>query len=89
MITRGRATLGGMKPSTLAALCLLAIGLTGCGNKGPLVLPTAPAPDAPPLDAPATGAAEPETINEQNPEPVQGDGSEGGDTTPPPATPSR
>lgn len=78
-----------MKPSTLAALCLLAIGLSGCGNKGPLVLPTAPAPDAPPLDAPASDAPEPEAINGQNAEPVQGDASEGGDTTPPPVTPAR
>lgn len=89
MITRGRATLGGMKPMTLAVLCVLAIGLSGCGNKGSLVLPTAAAPDAPPLDAPAADTTEPEAINEQNPEPVQGEGSEGGDTTPPPVTPAR
>jgi predicted small lipoprotein YifL len=78
-----------MKPTTLAVLCLLALGLSGCGNKGALVLPSAAATQAPPLDAPADGDPEPETLNEANPEPVQGDASEGGSTTPPPAAPLR
>lgn len=76
-----------MKPTSLAVLCLLAIGLSACGNKGPLVLPGAPAAEAPPLDAAADGDPEPETLNEANPEPVQGDASESGDAATPPAEP--
>lgn len=78
-----------MKPTPFAVLCLLALGLSGCGNKGPLVLPGAPVDEVPPLDAPAHGDPEPETLNDANQEPVEGDGSEGGATTPPPVTPTR
>ena len=64
------------------------LALSGCGNKGPLVLPTAPAADVPPLDAPAEGDPEPETLIDSNAQPVEGDASEGGDAaTPPPAEP--
>lgn len=64
------------------------LALSGCGNKGPLVLPTAPAADVPPLDAPAEGDLEPETLIDSNAQPVEGDASEGGDAaTPPPAEP--
>ena len=74
-----------MKPIPLVVLCLLALGLSGCGNKGPLVLSTAPAADVPPLDAPADGDPEPENLIDANAQPVEGDASEGGDTAPPPA----
>lgn len=79
-----------MKPISFAVLCLLALGLSGCGNKGPLVLPTAPAADVPPLDAPVDGDPTPENLNDANQQPVQGDASEGGDAaTPPPENPPR
>ncbi len=66
------------------ALTLLFLGLAGCGNKGSLVLPTAPVDAPPPVDAPADAPPEPETLNDMNQEPVEGDGSEGGTTAPPP-----
>lgn len=78
-----------MKPTFLAVLCLLALGLSGCGNKGPLVLPNAPAEEAPPLDAPADADPEPETLNDANQQPPQGEGSEGGETATPPVPPPR
>jgi predicted small lipoprotein YifL len=78
-----------MKPNFLAILCLLALGLSGCGNKGPLVLPNAPAADVPPLDAPADGDPEPEMLNEVDQQPVQGDASEGGEAATPPVEPPR
>jgi predicted small lipoprotein YifL len=78
-----------MKPIALVVSCLLAAGLAGCGNKGSLVLPGAPVAEVPPLDAPADGDPEPETLNDANQEPVEGDGSEGGDTVPPPVAPAR
>lgn len=77
-----------MKPIFPAVLILAVLALPGCGNKGPLVLPTAPAADVPPLDAPADGEPEPEALLEANQQPVEGDASEGGDTAmPPPAEP--
>lgn len=89
VITRRRATLAAMKPTTLAILCLLALGLSGCGNKGPLVLPGAPADAVQPLDAPVDGDPDPESLNDANPQPVEGDGSEGGEAATPPVPPSR
>ena len=42
----------------LLLLCLAAATLAGCGNKGPLVLPTKP-PAATPAPAPASTASTP------------------------------
>lgn len=39
---------------------MLPLALSGCGNKGPLVLPDAPADTAVPADAPAADPATPE-----------------------------
>lgn len=78
-----------MKPILLAVSCLLALGLAGCGNKGPLVLPGAPAAEVPPLDAPADAEPDPETLNDANQQPPQGEGSEGGEAATPPVTPPR
>ena len=78
-----------MKPIPFAVLCLLALGLSGCGNKGPLVLPTAPAADVPPLDAPVDGDPEPETLIDANQQPVEGDASEGAEAPTPPVKPPR
>lgn len=77
-----------MKPINTALLCLLALGLAGCGNKGPLVLPTAPVEDA---AVPPPPAAEPvpEALNDAGTPPPQGEGSEGDATATPPAKPPR
>jgi predicted small lipoprotein YifL len=78
-----------MKPRILA-VALLSIGLAACGNKGPLVLPTAPSPEqAPPVESPDPATPTPETLNDQQSEtPPQGDASEAGDAaTPPGSTP--
>lgn len=72
-----------MKPIPFVLLCLLALGLSACGNKGPLVLPSAPVEEMPPLDAPVDGDPTPETLNDANQQPPQGEGSEGGTGTPP------
>lgn len=52
-----------MTAKTLAALIALSLLLAGCGNKGPLVLPSAPMseetlPDAPADEAPAARGAD-------------------------------
>lgn len=77
-----------MKPTLRIALVLTFLALAGCGNKGPLVLPTAPPPaeDAPPpAEAlPADATPTPENLNEgTRQEPVEGDASEGSDAPPP------
>lgn len=76
-----------MKPTTFVLLILVALGLSACGNKGPLVLPAAPAAEVPPLDAPADADPEPEALHEANPQPVEGDASEGGSVATPPSPP--
>lgn len=79
-----------MKPRLLA-VALFALGLAACGNKGPLVLPTAPpAEPAPAAESPPAATPTPETLNEQqSTTPPEGDASEtGGAATPPPATPT-
>lgn len=80
-----------MKPTNLLALAALVLGLAGCGNKGPLVLPTAPAADAPapsPDAVPAEAPPTPEALNESTrPVPVEGEATEGGESATPPAPP--
>ncbi|WP_133479206.1 LPS translocon maturation chaperone LptM [Cognatilysobacter segetis] len=77
-----------MKPRLLAVV-LLSLGLAACGNKGPLVLPTAPPPEqAPPVESPPPATPTPETLNDQqNSTPPQGDASEAGDAATPPSAP--
>ncbi|GAB6196228.1 LPS translocon maturation chaperone LptM [Lysobacter xanthus] len=80
-----------MKPITASLLALSLLGLAGCGNKGPLVLPTAPPAEQPaPVESPAPATPTPETLNDQtNQRPTEGDASEGGNTTPPSTPPAR
>ncbi|HEY4581491.1 MAG TPA: lipoprotein [Lysobacter sp.] len=75
--------------SRLAAVVLLSLGLAACGNKGPLVLPTAPSPDqVPPAESPPSAEPTPEALNDQQQAPPEGDGAETVEaTTPPSATP--
>jgi predicted small lipoprotein YifL len=77
-----------MKPRLLA-IVLLSLGLVACGNKGPLVLPTAPpAEEAPPVESPAPATPTPETLNDQqSATPPQGDASEAGAAATPPSAP--
>jgi predicted small lipoprotein YifL len=78
-----------MKPRLLA-IVLLSLGLAACGNKGPLVLPTAPPPEqAPPAESPAPATPTPETLNDQQATTLpEGDASEAGEAaTPPGGTP--
>ena len=73
----------------VSALAFLSLVLAACGNKGPLVLQTAPAPEgAPPVEAvPASTAPTPESLNDATrPAPVQGTTAEDG-TPPTPASP--
>jgi len=78
-----------MKPR-LIAIVALSLGLAACGNKGPLVLPTAPSPEqAPPVESPPPATPTPETLNDQQATtPPQGDASEAGDAATPPGAPS-
>lgn len=78
-----------MKPRILAVVALLSLGLAACGNKGPLVLPTAPPAETPPPESPAAAEPTPETLNDATRQPPeQGDATESGDAaTPPGATP--
>lgn len=78
-----------MKPIHIALLTFLALGLAGCGNKGALVLPGAPVDDAPAVEAPPTAEPTPEALNAADPQPPQGEGSEGGDAATPPVKPPR
>lgn len=56
-----------MNLKTLAVLIILSLPLAGCGNKGPLVLPTAPVSDAPATDAmPAGETTDAEEVVEPN-----------------------
>ena len=75
--------------SRLVAVVLLSLGLAACGNKGPLVLPTAPSPDqAPPAESPPAAEPTPEALNDRQQAPPEGDGAETGEAaTPPSATP--
>ena len=68
----------------IAALIASSLLLSGCGNKGPLVLPTAPVEVPPPDAAPAepTDATAPEA-----PTPVEEKQSEEGQPEEEPATP--
>lgn len=77
-----------MKPRILAVV-LLSLGLAACGNKGPLVLPTAPPPEqAPPVESPAPATPTPETLNDAGKQaPPEGDASESGDAATPPSAP--
>ena len=77
-----------MKPRILV-VALLSLGLAACGNKGPLVLPTAPPPEqAPPAESPPATPPTPETLNDQqSATPPEGDASDAGNTTPPPSSP--
>ncbi|MGY4517357.1 LPS translocon maturation chaperone LptM [Lysobacter sp. HA18] len=80
-----------MKPRILV-VALLSLGLAACGNKGPLVLPTAPPPEqAPPVESPPATPPTPETLNDtQHATPPQGNGTDAGDAPPPPSpTPQR
>lgn len=50
------------RTALLLPLCLIALGLAGCGQKGPLVLPPtrpAPAPGSSAMPAPAASTAMP------------------------------
>lgn len=75
-----------MKSTRLAALAFLTLGLAACGNKGPLVLPTAPPASAPPVEAlPPSEAPTPESLNDATKAaPVQGTSAEDGAPTSPP-----
>ena len=70
------------------AVAFLALGLAACGNKGALVLPTAPPPEQ---ESPSPATPTPETLNDQqNSTPPEGDASDAGDAgTPPPVVPAR
>lgn len=59
-----------MNLKTLAALIALSLPLAGCGNKGPLVLPSAPVPDEAPATepVPVDDVTEPEALIDSAPE---------------------
>ena len=74
----------GMNATRLVTIALAASLLAGCGNKGPLVLPTPPAESTPvegPTEAPPAEATPPETTPPAQP-------ASDSQATPPPEVPA-
>lgn len=73
-----------MSVKTVSALIALSLLLAGCGNKGPLVLPTAPMNDELPAMPEGTDAPAPNDADDADDAEAEAIGPEGLDTPPVP-----